>query len=71
MQAQIYVHIPEDQAYKPVVAEVLGDNLYRILPTIDYDPEDAEWQFPPGSLVRCEEHEYNGKRYWRAVEKVG
>ena len=41
MQIEIYVHIPEDQAYAPVQAEMIGANLYRILPTKDYDPQDA------------------------------
>jgi hypothetical protein len=70
VQAQIYVLIPEDSAYKPVQAEIVGENLYKILPASDYDPEDAEWEFPPGSVVRCEEREYRGKRYLQAVEKV-
>jgi hypothetical protein len=69
MQVTIYVHIPEDEASKPVQAEKIGQNLYRILPADDYDPEDAEWEFPPGSIVRCEEREYDGMRYLQAVEK--
>lgn len=32
----------------------LGDNLYRILATPDYDPEDETWEFLPGSVVRCD-----------------
>ncbi len=32
----------------------LGDNVYRILRPSDYDPEDEEWQFLPGSIVKCE-----------------
>lgn len=32
----------------------MGDGRYRVLPTPDYDPEDEIWEFPPGSIVRCE-----------------
>jgi hypothetical protein len=31
----------------------LGENLYRVLPNQDYDPNDEEWAFPPGSVVEC------------------
>jgi hypothetical protein len=30
----------------------LGDGLFRLLATPDYDPEDEHWEFPPGSVVR-------------------
>lgn len=70
MPTEIYVLIPEDDAFRPVQAEMIDDNLYRILPTKDYDPKDAEWEFPPGSVVRCEERQYHQKRYLQAVEKV-
>ena len=51
-------------------AEMIGDNFYRILPTKDYAPKDAEWEFPPGSVVRCEERQHHQKRYLQAMEKV-
>jgi hypothetical protein len=70
MQVEIYVLIPEDDAYKPVQALSLGNGLYRILPASDYDPEDAEWEFPPGSIVRCEERQHHQKRYLQAIEKI-
>ena len=71
MQVQIYVLIPEDDAYKPVQATMVGENLYKILPTTDYDPANAEWEFVPGMLVRCEERSYREKRFLLAVEKMG
>lgn len=71
MQAQIYVLIPEDDAFKPVNAEVIGMNVYKILPTADYDPANAEWEFVPGTIVRCEERNYRGMDYLLAVEKIG
>jgi hypothetical protein len=38
---------------RPAKAVKLGQDIYRILPTSDYDPNDEEWQFPPGSVVEC------------------
>ena len=38
---------------RPTQAVKLGENLYRVLPTQDYDPNDEEWEFPPGSVVEC------------------
>lgn len=35
MRTQIYVLIPEDDAYKPIQAELIGKNLYKILATPD------------------------------------
>jgi hypothetical protein len=38
---------------RPTQGIKLGENLYRELPTQDYDPNEVEWAFPPGSVVEC------------------
>ena len=38
---------------RPTQAVKLGESLYRVRPTEDYDPNDEEWEFPPGSVVEC------------------
>jgi hypothetical protein len=38
---------------RPTQAVQLGENLFRVLPTRDDDPNDEEWKFPPGSVVEC------------------
>jgi hypothetical protein len=38
---------------RPTQGIQLGENLYRVLPTQDYDPNDEDWAFPPGSVVEC------------------
>ena len=38
---------------RPTQGVKLGENLYRVLPTKDYDPNDEEWEFPPGTVVEC------------------
>ena len=32
---------------------VLGPNEVQVFATPDYDPTFEEWEFPPGSKVRC------------------
>lgn len=38
---------------RPTTGTVLGGNLVQLLPPADYNPTTEEWQFPPGSKVRC------------------
>jgi hypothetical protein len=38
---------------RPTQAIVLEGDLYRILATASYDPDDEHWAFLPGSVVRC------------------
>lgn len=33
--------------------EWLMDNIFRILPTVDYDPNMETWMFMPGTMVEC------------------
>jgi hypothetical protein len=45
----------------------VGNDLFRIIPTPNYDLHDEHWEFPPGSIVRAETMEYAGKKYLLAV----
>lgn len=57
---------------RPVPAQSLGEQIYKILLPEDYDPEDEEWEFLPGETVRCEQTEWNEKGSINlATEKVG
>ena len=38
---------------RPATGVFQTPGTVRILPSADYDPEDEEWEFPPGSEVRC------------------
>lgn len=51
----IYIRLLDEgtTVYRPTGAEELGDGIYRVLATPDYDTEDETWEFPPGTLVRC------------------
>lgn len=64
----VKVYVPLLEEAIPTVrgtqAISLGDDLYNLLPTPDYDPEDEIWEFKPGSVVRCHERsDEEGKKY--------
>jgi hypothetical protein len=46
----------------------LGEGLFRLLPTPDYDPEDEEWEFVPGATVRSEPRKDDKGEYLLAVK---
>lgn len=50
----------------------LGGDLYKLLPTPNYDPEDEIWEFIPGSIVRCAvTNNFRDKNVLLAMEKIG
>jgi len=53
MVATIYVALLNEgvDAWRPVEATALGDDIYRIEGTV---PSEEDWQFLPGTRVRCE-----------------
>lgn len=50
----IYVELLDEGSpvMRPTKGEEVGSGIYRLLPTIDYDPDDEHWEFLPGSIVR-------------------
>jgi len=51
----IYVYLPNEavDTWRPVQAEHLYDNVYRILEQ-PYERDIETWQFEPGAEVECE-----------------
>jgi hypothetical protein len=51
----IYISLLDEgtPVFRPTLGVKLGDDLYEVLPTYDYDPEDENWEFKPGCVVRC------------------
>jgi L-methionine (R)-S-oxide reductase len=52
---------------RPVEAIEMGEGLFKILATTGYDPEDEEWEFPPGTIVRLKERHDNSGEYFIAI----
>lgn len=51
----IYVYLLDEgtDVWRPVEAEELGNNRYRII-SKNNKPEDEKWEFMTGDIVRCE-----------------
>ncbi len=51
------IHIPllneGTVVYRPTLGLKIGINLYKVLPTQDYEASGEQWEFPPGSTVEC------------------
>ncbi len=54
MTMQVYVYLTKElvDVWRPVQAEHLRDDIYRIVEQ-PYDRDDETWQFEPGDLVVC------------------
>lgn len=55
-KVKIYVRLMDEgvPVARPTYGEVIKDHIVRILPTENYNPDDEIWEFPPGTVVRCE-----------------
>jgi hypothetical protein len=51
----VYVQLLNEgtPAWRPTRARFIKDDIYELLPTEHYDPEDEEWEFVPGTIVHC------------------
>jgi hypothetical protein len=48
-------------------ASTLGNGLFELLATKEYDPAVEDWEFRPGSIVRGKEERRDGKAYLLAT----
>jgi len=69
---KIYVYMPDEgvDVWRPVQAEHLGGNVYRIVEQ-PYDREDEIWQFEPGDVVACEMTRLSGGWFLVATPEGG
>lgn len=56
---------------RPTQGIALGPSEFRVLPTPDYDPSDEEWEFPPGSVVKCVRETSSGRDLLVARHRIG
>ncbi|MBL8077012.1 MAG: hypothetical protein JNM55_03545 [Anaerolineales bacterium] len=68
----IYVRLLDEGTYvvRPTYGEIVKENVVRILPTKNYDPDDEIWEFAPGAIVRCARELWDEKEILLAVEKI-
>lgn len=46
--------------FRPTKAVCLGQAVVRLLASANYDPDDEDWEFKPGSVVRTEQRILDG-----------
>jgi hypothetical protein len=65
----IYVRLLGEgtEVFRPVQALELGNGLFRLEATSDYDPEDEIWEFVPGSDVRGEVRPFDSGQHLVAI----
>jgi len=66
---EIYVRLLGEgtECSRPTQALDLGDGLFRVLPTSNYDSADEVWEFPPDSIVRSAMRALDGNEFLLAV----
>jgi len=69
-KVKVFVRLLDEgtEVSRPTEAINLGNGLFKILPTPDYDPKDEIWEFPPGAVVRCKTCHDNTGEYLLAVQ---
>ena len=52
---EVYVRLLGEgtMVYRPTIGMLQREDVYRLSATAGYDVEDENWEFPPGTLVRC------------------
>jgi hypothetical protein len=55
---------------RPTTGLLLGHNIVQVLATVDYDPGVEEWEFPPGSKVKCISETKGGRKLLVARQRI-
>ena len=55
---------------RPTQGLVLGSNEVHVLPTPNYDSTVEEWEFPPGTKVRCVKEFRGGRELLVARQRI-
>jgi hypothetical protein len=65
----IYVALPDElvSVWRPANGTLVGRSAYRLDEDPRYDATFERWEFPPGSTVRCEPREVDGRTILVAV----
>jgi hypothetical protein len=67
---RVFVRLLEEgtEVSRPTEALELGNGLFKLLPTADYDPQAEVWEFPPGSIIRCASRRDDSGEYVIAIQ---
>lgn len=69
---EIYIRLSNEgtDVLRPAQGLVLGPNEVQLLPTPNYDPADEEWEFTPGTKVKCVRELRNGRELLVARQRI-
>jgi hypothetical protein len=68
----VYVRLMGEgtEVYRPTEARVVGEETVMLLAPAGYDPDDEQWEFPPGTTVYCVTRNLRGQHVFVAVAKA-
>jgi hypothetical protein len=55
---------------RPTRGLMLGIEDVKVLPTSEYDPTVEEWEFPPGTKVKCRKEVRGGRELLVARQRI-
>ena len=55
---------------RPTRGILVQPDIVRVIATPDYDPCDEEWEYPPGSTVRCVKERWEGREILVARHRI-
>jgi len=69
---EVYLSVFDEgtPVWRPVPAWKIDASTYIVLRPADYDPEDENWEFPPGSIVTCESRKTSKGTILAAVRRA-
>ena len=69
----LYVRLLDEgtDVFRPVWAEPLGSGVYELIAPSDYDPEDEEWEFLPGTHVSVSQRQGETEEMFVAAPLLG
>ena len=70
---EIYVPLLNEgvDVLRPTQGRVIGSDEVQVLATPNYDPTDEQWEFPPGTKVKCSKETWSGRELLVARQRIG
>jgi len=56
--------------FRPAEAECVYEDAVKLLPVLNYASSEEDWEFPPESIVRCENRILGGKQVLVAIARI-
>jgi hypothetical protein len=69
---EIFVRLLNEgtDVWRPTTGRRVDNMVFEVLPTPEYEYQDEDWEFVPGTIVECEEQQRGEDRIVVAVRQV-